>query len=98
MNEYSYAKCASCGSFHARDDIPTARDPYTSDGSVEYCPDCNTAEDFDSVKIEIMHDQTANAWLAYFVDSEGSKVSPFKSGRSGEEAREALLDSYQLLI
>lgn len=98
MSEIKYVKCASCGSIHDRDEIPTARDPYASDGTVEFCPDCNAAEDFDSVTIMVMHDQSTNGWLAYFADREGSKVSPFKSGRTEEEAREALLESYQLLI
>lgn len=91
--EFEYRRCTDCGSIHDKDDVPTARDPFGSDEILSYCPDCEAVEDFESVKIHVMHDQTANAWLAYFVNRDESKVSPFKSGRSEEEAREALLAS-----
>lgn len=97
MTDSKYKRCASCGSIHDRDEIPTASDPYTSDGTVEYCPDCREAEDFDEVKVHTMHDQTVNAWLAYFVDCEDSKVTPFKSGKTEMEAIDALLSAHLLI-
>jgi hypothetical protein len=48
--------------------------------------------------VKIVPGEDGCSHLAYFVDYQGDKQSPMKAGSTPEEARKALLDSYQLLI
>lgn len=96
-DEFEFARCADCGSIHYWDDVPKGQDPTAFDGRLPFCPDCESVDDFDSLRIHVVHDLPQKAWMAYFEDREKSKVSPAKFGMNEKEARETLLESYQLL-
>ena len=96
MSETKYARCEDCGSIHLRDSLPTASDPYTTDGTVEYCPDCREAENFAVLTITAVEDAYHKAWVAYFADSERRQASGFKAGRTKDEAINALKEAFLL--
>jgi hypothetical protein len=96
MRKFEFSKCLECGSICWDEEVHHVSDPSSSDGSLLQCPDCEAIEQTSGVDVKI--DEEPTVCLAYFVDYQGDKQSPFKAGRTPEEARKALLDSYQLLI
>ena len=45
-DDSNLAQCEFCGYVTDKDEIPTANDPFCSDGTVTVCPECNEGESF----------------------------------------------------
>lgn len=46
IGDSNLAQCEFCGYVIDKDEIPTANDPFCSDGTVTVCPECNEGESF----------------------------------------------------
>lgn len=98
MHKFEFSRCLECGSICWDEEVQRVGDPSSGDGSLLQCPDCEAIEQTSGVDVKIQPGEDGCSHLAYFVDYKGDKQSPFKAGQTPEEARKALLDSYQLLI
>jgi hypothetical protein len=98
MHKFEFSRCLECGSICWDEEVQRVGDPSSSDGSLLQCPDCEAIEQTSGIDVKIQPGEDGCSHLAYFVDYQGDKQSPMKAGSTPEEARKALLDSYQLLI
>lgn len=98
MHIHEFTKCLECHSIFWQQEIHHVSDPSSSDGSLLQCPDCEAIEQTSGLDVRVIPGEDGCSHLAYFVDYKGDKQSPMKAGATPEEARKALLDSYQLLI
>lgn len=96
MHKYEFSLCLECGSICWDEEVQRVGDP-SSDGSLLQCPDCEAIEQTSGLDVKI-DTIGPDLHLAYFVNYRGESKSPMKAGETPEEARKALLDSYQLLI
>lgn len=97
MRKFEFSRCLECGAVCWDEEVQHVGDPSSSDGSLLQCPECEAIEQTSGLDVAMMT-IGPDLHFAYFVDREGKTQSPMKAGKSQEEARKALLDSYQLLI
>lgn len=97
MHKFEFSRCLECGSICWDEEVQRVGDPSSSDGSLLQCPDCEAIEQTSGLDVKI-DTVGPDLYFAYFVDREDKVQSPMKAGKTPEEARKALLDSYQLLI
>jgi hypothetical protein len=44
IDDSNLAQCQCCGYVMDWDDVPTGNDPYSGESGLQYCPECNEAE------------------------------------------------------
>ncbi len=52
IDDSNLAQCEFCGYIEDWDEIPTANDPWCSDGRVTVCPECNNGESFKDYEVK----------------------------------------------